>query len=157
MNYDHPDALEHRLLAEHLDALRAGTGVDVPRYDYRQHTRCDTSDHVAPAPVIIVEGILLLSDPALRRRFDIRFFMDTPLDICLLRRIGRDLRERGRDLGSITDQYERSVRPMYQQYIAPSAAHADMLITGGGLNAVALGVVCDLVLSRLRGSAATPQ
>jgi uridine kinase len=153
VNYDHPDALEHSLLAAHLDALRAGDSVAVPRYDYSRHTRRPECDTVRPAPVIIVEGILLLSDAALRQRFDIRFFMDTPLDICLLRRIDRDLRERGRNLSSVTEQYERTVRPMYQQYIAPSAAHADMLITGGGLNTVALQVVCDLVLARLRGAA----
>lgn len=152
LNYDHPQALEHTLLAAHLDALRAGVAVEVPRYDYARHTRRREPERVLPAPVIIVEGILLLSDAALRERFDIRFFMDTPLDMCLLRRIDRDLRERGRSLSSVTQQYERSVRPMYQQFIAPSAAHADMLITGGGLNGVALQIVCEMIVARLRGA-----
>jgi len=154
VNYDHPDALEHDLLAAQLDRLRNGEAIDVPRYDYSQHTRRAESERVLPAPVIIVEGILLLSDRALRERFDIRFFMDTPLDICLLRRISRDLVNRGRSLESVTRQYEQTVRPMHQRYIAPSAVHADMLITGGGLNTVALQIVCDMILSRLRLAAA---
>lgn len=156
VNYDHPDALEHSLLAGHLDCLHRGESVEVPRYDFHSHTRRDETDRVEPAAVVVVEGILLLSDPLLRQRFDIRFFMDTPLDICLLRRIERDLRERGRSLSSVVSQYERTVRPMYQQFIAPSAAHADMLITGGGRNDVALRVVSDMVLSRLLDRAARP-
>jgi uridine kinase len=146
VNYDHPDAIEQDLLREHLDTLRRGHGVDVPSYDYTVHTRCAATTRAEPSPVIIVEGILLLSNPRLREAFDIRFFLDTPLDICLLRRIRRDMRERGRSLESIAQQYESTVRPMHEAYIAPSAAHADMAIKGGGDNPVALRVVCDMVL-----------
>lgn len=149
VNYDHPDALEQDLLQQHLNALRRGEAVNVPRYDYAVHTRRAEVDRVEAAPVIIVEGILLLSHPGLREAFDIRFFMDTPLDICLLRRIARDQLERGRSLESISTQYQRTVRPMYQEFIAPSARYADMLITGGGRNRVALDLVRDSVLRLL--------
>jgi uridine kinase len=153
VNYDHPEAIEQELLLEQLEALRAGSTVQVPRYDYSVHTRAATADTVAPAPVIIVEGILLLANPALRAAFDMRFFMDTPLDICLLRRIERDQRERGRSLASIMAQYQETVRPMYQQFIAPSADYADMRITGGGRNRVALEVVEGAVLRVLDAAA----
>ena len=153
VNYDHPDAIEQELLCQHLRQLREGRAVPVPRYDYTVHTRHEQCDEVSPAPVVIVEGILLLSNPLLRDVFDIRFFMDTALDVCLLRRIQRDQRERGRTLESIIEQYESTVRPMHQQFIAPSARHADMIITGGGRNRVALDIVRDMVLSRLEGGA----
>jgi len=150
VNYDHPSALEHELLNTHLAALRRGESIEVPVYDYAQHTRSPQVLPLRPAPVIIVEGILLLSDATLREQFDIKFFVDTPLDICLLRRIARDMRERGRSLESITGQYEDSVRPMYYEYIQPSARYADMVITGGGRNRVALDVVRSTVLSLLK-------
>lgn len=159
VNYDHPEAIEQDLLCTHLAELRAGREVAVPRYDYTVHTRRKEVDHVAPAPVVIVEGILLLTHPALREQFHMRFFMDTPLDICLLRRIDRDLRERDRSFESIVQQYRSTVRPMYQQFIAPSARHADMLITGGGRNRVALDLVRDMVLGKLKdvGDTVVPQ
>ena len=153
VNYDHPQAIEQELLLAQLQALRAGNAVQVPRYDYTVHTRAAATDTVTPAPVIIVEGILLLANPELRAAFDMRFFMDTPLDICLLRRIERDQRERGRSLDSIVEQYQSSVRPMYQQFIAPSAEYADMRITGGGRNRVALEVVEGAVLRVLDAAA----
>lgn len=152
VNYDHPGAIEQSLLIEHLDRLRRGETVPVPRYDYTVHNRSSDVDRVAPASVIIVEGILLLVNDDLRRAFDMRFFMDTPLDICLLRRMQRDQLERGRSLESISRQYLESVRPMYQEFIAPSARHADLLITGGGRNRVALDMVRDRVLQQLDGN-----
>lgn len=152
VNYDHPSAMEHELLREHLQCLRRGEAVHVPVYDYSQHTRSPETLLVPPAPVVIVEGILLLNDPDLRAEFDIKFFVDTPLDICLLRRIARDMKERGRTLDSITEQYENSVRPMYYEFIQQTARHADMVITGGGRNAVALDVVGSMVLRLLRES-----
>ncbi|HKK22604.1 MAG TPA: uridine kinase [Pseudohaliea sp.] len=153
VNYDHPDALEQELLGEHLQALRAGCPVAVPVYDYARHTRSAQTREVAPAPVILVEGILLLANPALRALFDIRFYVDTPLDLCLLRRIERDLATRGRSLESIIRQYEQSVRPMYHTFIRPSAEHADMVITGGGRNTVAVDVVRRLVQTHAPGAA----
>ncbi|MEM1403968.1 MAG: uridine kinase [Pseudomonadota bacterium] len=148
VNYDHPDALEHELLSEHLMQLRDGQGVDVPVYDYTVHTRATEVERVEPAEVIIVEGILLLASEALRGNFDMRFYMDTALDICLLRRLDRDMRERGRSLDSVVTQYQDTVRPMYYRYIRPSAEYADMVITGGGKNRVALDVVRSVLLDR---------
>lgn len=145
-NYDHPDAIEYELLVAHLCALRDGQSIDVPVYDYSQHTRSQTTRQVKPAPVIILEGILLLTQRTIRDLCDMKFFLDTPLDICLLRRIQRDLKERGRSLDSIVSQYESTVRPMYKRYIEPSSRHADMLITRGGRNRVALDLVRLTVL-----------
>ena len=152
VNYDHPDALEHELLSAHLQQLREGKAVDVPVYDYTVHTRAAEVEHVEPAEVIIVEGILLLASEALRDSFDMRFYMDTALDICLLRRLDRDMRERGRSLESVVTQYQDTVRPMYYRYIRPSAEYADMVITGGGKNRVALDVVRSVLLERAQES-----
>lgn len=146
VNYDHPDAIEQDLLARHLKALRGGEVVESPLYDYTVHTRRPETLTLAPAPIIIVEGILLLTSAALRDACDIKFYMDTPLDVCLLRRIERDVRERGRTLESVTSQYQQTVRPMYHEFIRPSSRHADMVITGGGRNRVALDVVRSLVM-----------
>lgn len=151
-NYDHPQAIEQDLLAQHLRSLRAGEGIEMPLYDYSQHTRRSETERVEPARVIVVEGILLLTNKALRETFDIRFYMDTPLDVCLLRRIQRDVRERGRTLESVIKQYEATVRPMYQEFIAPSSRHADMVITRGGRNRVALDVVRTMVLGQHGGA-----
>lgn len=134
MNYDHPDALEHSLLAEHLSQLRGGQSVEIPQYNYALHTRRSESTPQAPARVLIVEGILVLHDPNLRQLFDLKIFVDVPLDICLLRRLRRDLIERGRSLDSILDQYETTVRPMYHQFIEPTKRHADIIVPRGGEN-----------------------
>lgn len=140
-NYDHPKAFEHELLALHLQMLNSGQTVNVPTYSYTEHTRTNDVEVIKPAKVILVEGILLLSDKNLRKQFDINIFMDTPLDICLIRRIKRDLKERGRDLDSVTEQYQQTVRPMYYQYIEPSRNHADIIITKGGRNRMALELI----------------
>lgn len=140
-NYDHPDAFEHELLVEHLQELAAGRSVQVPEYDFSQHTRAANTHTVEPAKVLIVEGILVLSDERLRDLFDIQVFVDTPLDICLLRRIKRDLEERGRTLESVTAQYHATVRPMYFEFIAPSRTHADLVVTRGGKNRIAIDVL----------------
>ena len=140
-NYDHPAAFEHELLASHLNALRNGKAVQMPQYSYKTHTRTDETITVQPAKVILVEGILLLTDEQLRQQFDITVFMDTPLDVCLLRRIKRDLEERGRSLSSVTEQYENSVRPAFFEFIAPSKQHADLVVTRGGKNQIAIDII----------------
>ncbi|MCC5853686.1 MAG: uridine kinase [Alkalimonas sp.] len=140
-NYDHPSAFEHKLLGEHLQQLRAGQAVDMPQYCYKTHTRLADSIRVQPAKVILVEGILLLSDPLLRDEFDISVFMDTPLDICLLRRIRRDLEDRGRSLQSVVEQYEATVRPAFFDFIAPSKQFADLVVTRGGKNEIAIDII----------------
>jgi len=145
-NYDHPQAFEHDLLLAHLTALRKGQNVALPTYDFSQHTRAEQTREISAAKVVIVEGILLLSDEQLRDQFDIKLFVDTPLDICLLRRIERDMMERGRSLKSITEQYQNTVRPMYYQFIEPCKEHADMVVKRGGKNRIAI----DMLKQRIR-------
>lgn len=140
-NYDHPSAFEHELLAEHLQQLRSGKAVEMPQYSYEIHTRLQETIHVKPARVVLVEGILLLSDPQLREQFDISVFMDTPLDICLLRRINRDIELRGRSLSSITEQYENYVRPAFFEFIFPAKQYADLVVTRGGQNEIAIDII----------------
>lgn len=118
-NYDHPDAFEHELLLDHLLKLRSGEDIRVPIYDFEVHNRSSETRMVAAAEVIIVEGILLLTNDQLAKQFDVKVFVDAPLDICLLRRIERDMRERGRSLDSVASQYEATVRPMYFEFIEP--------------------------------------
>jgi uridine kinase len=145
LNYDHPSSLESGLLADHLAELRAGRAVDVPLYDYATHTRRRTSRHVEPAPVIIVEGILVFVEAALREQMDIKLFVDTDADIRLMRRIRRDLEQRGRTFASVRDQYYATVRPMHIEFVEPSKRHADLILPEGGDNRVAI----DLILGRL--------
>jgi len=148
-NYDHPDAFEHELLVSHLESLRAGKTIEVPVYDFTKHNRSSETRRVTSAGVVIVEGILLLSNPKLRHLFDIKVFIDAPMDICLLRRIERDMRERGRSLESIASQYETTVRPMYYEFIEPCKQFADVVVTGGGKNRVAIDMVKQNIKSTL--------
>jgi len=129
-NFDHPDSLETELLVSHLDQLRAGEAVGLPRYDFTTHGRAPGVDTVAPAPLIVVEGILVLADPALRARFDGTVFVDTPSDVRLARRLRRDVAERGRDPLGILDRYLAMVRPMHEAYVEPSKRHADLIVDG---------------------------
>jgi len=145
INFDHPSALDSALLAEHLRQLRAGRSVEVPIYDFVTHTRLPTTRTVAPAPVIIVEGILVFVEPAIRAELDIKIFVDTDADIRLMRRIRRDLEQRGRTFGSVRDQYYATVRPMHIEYVEPSKRWADLIVPEGGDNRVAL----DVLLGRL--------
>lgn len=140
-NYDHPAAFEHALLAEHIRQLKAGQAVQMPQYCYKTHTRIDETIAITPAKVVLVEGILLLTDAHLREQFDISVFMDTPLDVCLLRRIRRDMEERGRSLDSITEQYQNYVRPAFFDFIAPSKQYADLVVTRGGKNEIAIDII----------------
>ncbi len=145
LNYDHPDALDNELLITHLDTLRQGVGIDVPIYDFVEHCRRTDSRRVEPAPIIIVEGILVFVDDALRRRLDIKIFVDTDADIRVMRRIRRDMQSRGRTFGQVREQYYKTVRPMHLQFVEPSKRWADLIIPEGGNNKVAL----DLVVGRL--------
>jgi len=140
-NYDHPRAFEHELLSTQLTSLIAQENNNCPVYCYKTHTRTDQTVTVKPTKIILVEGILLLSNPQLRGCFDIKVYMDTPLDICLIRRIERDTQERDRSLDSITNQYLTTVRPMYYQFIEPSKAWADIVVTRGGKNRMAIEVL----------------
>jgi uridine kinase len=149
VNYDHPEAIEHELLLSQLAALQAGQAVECPVYDYAVHNRSGSTLTLQPAKVIVVEGILLFTVPELRRVFDMKFFMATALDLCLLRRMQRDLTERGRSLDSVVTQYESTVRPMYDEFIAPSAKYADLTIARGGQNRVALDLLNAKILDLL--------
>jgi uridine kinase len=141
INYDHPASLESSLLAEHLRELRAGRAVDVPIYDFATHTRRAERRHVAPAPVVIVEGILVFVEAALRDQMDIKIFVDTDADIRLMRRIRRDLEQRGRTFESVRAQYYATVRPMHLEHVEPSKRWADLIVPEGGDNKVALEVL----------------
>lgn len=140
-NYDHPKAFEHELLLEHLKQLKQGNEIQCPQYCYKTHTRLPETHPIKPAQVIVVEGIMLLASQELLPLFDVKIFIDTPLDICLLRRIKRDLGERDRSLDSISEQYQQTVKPMYHQFIAPSRFIADVVVTQGGKNQIALDVI----------------
>jgi len=145
INYDHPSSLESDLFVEHLRRLRAGEPVDVPIYDFAHHTRRIETRRVVPAPVIIVEGILVFVEAGLREQMDIKIFVDTDADIRLMRRIRRDLETRGRSFSSIREQYYATVRPMHLEYVEPSKRWADLIVPEGGDNHIAL----DVILGRL--------
>ncbi|PKG58279.1 uridine kinase [Shewanella sp. Choline-02u-19] len=140
-NYDHPKALDHELLCKHLRALKEGNAVDIPVYSYNEHTRTDEKVTLTPKKVIILEGILLLTDPALREQMDASVFMDTPLDICFMRRLSRDVAERGRTMESVMAQYTETVRPMFLQFIEPSKQYADIIVPRGGKNRIATDIL----------------
>lgn len=146
LNYDHPAALENELLIQHLDALRAGKTVHVPMYDFASHRRREETVAVEPAPVIIVEGILVLAENEIRDRLDIKLFVDTAADIRLMRRVRRDLEARGRTFSQVRKQYYDTVRPMHQAFVEPSKSSADIIIPEGGKNLVAV----DMVVARVR-------
>ena len=141
INYDHPDAIEHELLIKHLSELRAGNEIQVPKYDYSQHNRFDETTTHGPSTVLILEGILLLHRPEIREMIDLKIFVDVALDICLSRRLRRDIEDRGRSLDSVLTQYHKTVRPMFYEYIDPSKDHADMIVPRGGENPSALNVL----------------
>lgn len=140
-NFDHPASLETGLLAEHLRELRTGRSVDIPIYDFATHTRRVDKRRINPAPVIIVEGILVFSDATLREQMDVKIFVDTDPDIRLMRRIRRDLELRGRTFQSVRDQYYATVRPMHIEYVEPTKRWADLIVPEGGDNRVALDVL----------------
>ncbi|AMG31450.1 uridine kinase [Grimontia hollisae] len=140
-NYDHPQALDHDLLCQHLKELMDGHAVEVPQYSYSEHTRMAETTTMTPKKVIILEGILLLTDPRLRELMHASIFMDTPLDICLLRRVKRDVAERGRTMESVLEQYQKTVRPMFMQFIEPSKQYADIIVPRGGKNRIAIDVL----------------
>lgn len=131
VNYDHPESLETELLVEHLVSLRSGHAIEKPAYDFASHLRSDEVDTILPAPVIVVEGILVLAEPGLRAELDLKVFVDTAADVRLARRLQRDMEERGRSVASVITQYFTSVRPMYLEFVEPSKSYADVIIEGG--------------------------
>lgn len=146
LNYDEPDALETDLMAAHLDRLRHGEAIDCPVYDFTLHNRSQETIHIVPKKVIIVEGILIFENKALRDLMDIRIFVDTDADIRLCRRIKRDVNKRGRTLESVLSQYQNTVKPMHDLYVEPSKKFASIIVPEGGKNLVAL----DMILGRIQ-------
>lgn len=140
-NYDHPNSMDHALLVSHLKALKQGQAVDIPEYDYTEHNRKNTVTHFEPKKVIILEGILLLTDEKIRQELDMSIFVDAPLDICFIRRLKRDMQERGRSLESVITQYNATVRPMFLQFVQPSKQYADIVVPKGGKNRVAINIL----------------
>jgi uridine kinase len=145
-NYDHPDAFDWHLLNDHIAALSNGATVPVPVYDFARHTRSAEVQLVHPARIVVVEGILVLYEPTLRERFDLKVYVDTDADIRFIRRMQRDVAERGRTTESVVEQYLATVRPSHEQFIEPSKRHADVIFPQGGMNAPAL----DVLLARVR-------
>jgi len=145
-NFDHPDSLESELLVRHLKALKQGMVVETPIYDFKVHRRAAESRRVEPRKVILVDGILIFAEQELRKLFDVKIYVDTDADIRLIRRLKRDIAERGRSVESVVTQYESTVRPMHMEFVEPSKRYADLIIPEGGENTVAL----DFLFARLR-------
>ena len=148
-NFDHPDAFDHQLLIEQVTELLSGKSISQPVYDYTTHRRKDELVTLGPHDVIFLEGILVLTEPRLRQLMDIKVFVDTDPDICFIRRLKRDLAERGRDVNSVINQYTETVRPMYFQFIEPSKRYADIIIPEGGMNKVAVDILTAKIRSML--------
>jgi uridine kinase len=146
INFDHPDSLETDLLVEHLGRLQAGEEVAVPTYNFATHSRMPSTERVNPHPVILVEGILIFAERPLQEMFDVKIYVDTEADIRFIRRLQRDLVERGRSINSVIEQYLQTVKPMHEEFVEPSKRHADVIIPRGGHNRVAL----DMVISRVQ-------
>ncbi len=146
INYDHPNAFDHALLCEHLRCLQRGEPVNIPIYSHSKHIRLAETRQIGRHAIIVLEGILLFSDKALREVMDIRIFMSTPLDVCLTRRLKRDVVERHRSFESVVHQYETTVRPMYLQFIEPSSRYADIIVPRGGENRIAI----DMIQAKMR-------
>jgi uridine kinase len=151
INYDHPDSLDHALLFKHLQELQAGKTVEVPLYNHSLHVREKETRHIGQHAIIVLEGILLFVEQDLRELMDIRIFMETALDICLIRRLKRDIKERGRSLDSVLKQYDETVRPMYLQFIDPSKRYADLIVPRGGGNRIAIDMIKAKMRELLRG------
>jgi uridine kinase len=147
LNYDHPDSLETDLLVRHIEELRGGKPVEVPVYDFARHARVASTETIEPGRAIIVEGILIYTDAALRSLMDVKVFVDTDDDTRFIRRLQRDIAERGRTVQSVIEQYLSTVKPMHLEFVEPSKRYADIIVPQGGHNAVAI----DMLLTLIRG------
>jgi uridine kinase len=145
INFDHPDSLDNELLIQHIDQLKKYRSIELPVYDFKNHTRTPLTVHIDPQPLILVEGILIFAEPGLRPLFDVKIFVDTDPDIRFIRRLERDIIERGRTTESVIQQYLSTVRPMHLDFVEPSKRYADVIIPEGGRNTVAV----DMVVARL--------
>jgi uridine kinase len=148
-NFDHPDALDTPLLIEHVRQLQQWQSVDIPIYDFTRHQRTDRTHRVEPQPIILVEGILILAERELRELCDVKIFVDTDADVRFIRRLKRDIAERGRTVDSVIEQYLETVRPMHLKFVEPSKRYADVIIPEGGFNMVAVDMVADRIRNML--------
>ena len=151
-NFDHPDAIEEHLLEKHLSLLKAGNPAPLPVYDFARHVRLAATEWADPQPVILLEGILILSSPTLRNLLDIKIFVDTDADLRFIRRLRRDMAERGRTVDGVVDQYLATVRPMHLEFVESSKRWADVIIPEGGFNTVALDLVISRILQMLQSA-----
>jgi uridine kinase len=149
INFDHPDSLDTPLMIEHIYKLQAWESVEIPVYDFTTDRRTEQTELVHPQPIILVEGILILAEPELRTLFDVKIFVDTDADIRFIRRLKRDISERGRTAESVIEQYLRTVRPMHLEFVEPSKRYADVIIPEGGFNTVAIDMLADRIRSML--------
>jgi uridine kinase len=149
VNFDHPDALESGLLVAHLDALRRGKAVEVPVYDFSAYVRREQTRRVEPKPVILVEGILIFAERELRRQFDIKIYVDADADLRFIRRLQRDIAERGRTMEAVIEQYLETVRPMHLEFVEPSKRYADVIIPTGGFNTIAIDMVSTKIMTMI--------
>lgn len=149
-NFDHPDSIDSDMLVNHLVRLKQGLSVEMPLYDFKTHTRSDRIEVIEPKPVVIVEGILIFAEPRVLDLLDVRVFVDTPDDVRLMRRLRRDITERGRTFERTLEQYERTIRPMHFEFVEPSKRHADIIIPEGGQMGVSVDLLCGLVYERLK-------
>jgi uridine kinase len=156
INFDHPDSLETPLLIEHIQQLKRWLSVEIPIYDFTTYCRTEAVNVMQPQPIILVEGILVFAEPDLRKLFDVRIFVDTDPDIRFIRRLTRDISERGRTVESVVDQYLRSVRPMHLEFVEPSKRYADVIIPEGGKNRVAIEMVAARIRSLLDNPGSLP-
>jgi uridine kinase len=148
-NFDHPDAIDSDMLVNHLLRLKQGLVAEMPMYDFKTHTRTDRIELIEPKPVVIVEGILIFAESRVLDLLDVRVFVDTPDDIRFIRRLERDMSERGRTVESVIGQYRRTVRPMHHEFVEPSKRHADIIIPEGGQMGVTVDFLCSLVREKL--------
>lgn len=149
-NFDHPDSIDSDMLVNHLKRLKDGLLVEMPVYDFKTHTRSDKITVLKPKPVVMVEGILIFAESRIRELLDIRVFVDTPDDIRFIRRLQRDIRERGRTVESVISQYYATVRPMHMEFVEPSMRHADIIIPEGAQTDISIELLCGLVREKLR-------
>lgn len=150
-NFDHPDSIDSEMLMNHLKRLRLGQPIEMPVYDFKTHTRADETEHIDPKPVVIVEGILIFAEPRVLDLLDVRVFVDTPDDIRFIRRLQRDIKERGRTVDSVIAQYFTTVRPMHYEFVEPSKRHADIIIPEGANTEIGIEFICSKIREEING------
>jgi uridine kinase len=148
-NFDHPDSIDSELLVNHLKRLKTDLAIDMPVYDFKTHTRSELVEHLDPKPVVLVEGILIFAEPRILNLLDIKVFVDTPDDIRFIRRLQRDIRERGRTVESVIEQYLATVRPMHFEFVESSKRHADLIIPEGATNEISIEILCGMILQKV--------